>query len=149
MTETYGYSPVVRIPRGATHVRLTDNSTNYLGNGDIKRWTNNQLLLYIMKKNIVWLLALMDESERYFLNGNWMVDWPGRYETSGVAFHYERIKDSEIVRSRGPLQQDLIVMVYTHSSHSSSIFSVPYQLSERCLFKKKRNKDKDQVVFCR
>jgi hypothetical protein len=32
VTETYGYSPVVRIPRGATHVRLTDNSSNYLGN---------------------------------------------------------------------------------------------------------------------
>ncbi|KAI9560970.1 hypothetical protein GHT06_011926 [Daphnia sinensis] len=85
VTETYGYSPVVRIPRGATHIRLTDNSSNYL--------------------------ALMDERERYFLNGNWIVDWPGRYETSGVAFHYERIKDSEIVHSRGPLQQDLIVMV--------------------------------------
>jgi hypothetical protein len=53
----------------------------------------------------------MDERERYFLNGNWIVDWPGRYETSGVAFHYERVKDSEVVHSRGPLQQDLIVMV--------------------------------------
>lgn len=31
VTETYGYSPVVRIPRGATHIRLTDNSSNYLG----------------------------------------------------------------------------------------------------------------------
>lgn len=59
----------------------------------------------------------MDERERYFLNGNWVVDWPGRYETSGVAFHYERIKDSEVVRSRGPLQQDLIVMVNTSSQH--------------------------------
>ncbi len=55
--------------------------------------------------------ALMDDRERYFLNGNWIVDWPGRYETSGVAFHYERVKDSEVVHSRGPLQQDLIVMV--------------------------------------
>lgn len=58
----------------------------------------------------------MDERERYFLNGNWIVDWPGRYETSGVAFHYERTKDSEIVHSRGPLQQDLIVMVRTSLS---------------------------------
>ena len=31
VTETYGYSPVVRIPKGATHVRVTDNSTNYIG----------------------------------------------------------------------------------------------------------------------
>lgn len=60
----------------------------------------------------------MDERERYFLNGNWIVDWPGRYETSGVAFHYERTKDSEIVHSRGPLQQDLIVMVRTSLSLS-------------------------------
>ena len=27
-----GYSAVLRIPRGATNVRMTDNSTNYLGN---------------------------------------------------------------------------------------------------------------------
>ena len=27
----YGYSPVVRIPRGATNVRMTENSTNYIG----------------------------------------------------------------------------------------------------------------------
>ncbi len=114
MTETYGYSPVVRIPRGATHVRLTDNSSNYLG---------NILITKILKLRSKWCFffvfvfffnsrpALMDERERYFLNGNWIVDWPGRYETSGVAFHYERVKDSEVVHSRGPLQQDLIVMV--------------------------------------
>ena len=60
-------------------------------------------------------IALMDERERYFLNGNWIVDGPGRYETSGVAFNYERIKDSEVIQSRGPLQQDLIVMVRIYS----------------------------------
>lgn len=32
---TYGYSPVVRIPRGATHIRVTDNSSNYLGTSSI------------------------------------------------------------------------------------------------------------------
>ena len=29
--ETYGYGSVVRIPRGATNVRISDNSTSYLG----------------------------------------------------------------------------------------------------------------------
>lgn len=71
----------------------------------------------------------MDERERYFLNGNWIVDWPGRYETSGVAFHYERTKDSEVVGSRGPLQQDLIVMVYKRGFSSLSFFCVAFYYS--------------------
>ena len=60
----------------------------------------------------------MDERERFFLNGNWIIDWPGRYEPestltkdSPAAFNYERIRDDETVRARGPLRQDLVVMV--------------------------------------
>lgn len=56
-------------------------------------------------------IALMNTKQRYFLNGNWIIDWPGRYESSGVAFHYERTRDSEGIRSQGPLQEDLVVMV--------------------------------------
>jgi len=82
---SYGYSPVVRIPRGATNIRMTDNSTNYI--------------------------ALMDDGHGYFLNGNWIIDWPGRYQASGTSFNYQRTKDSESIASRGPLQKDVIVMV--------------------------------------
>lgn len=61
----------------------------------------------------------MDENKEYFLNGNWIIDWPGRFQSGtssspGVdadAFNYERIRDAETIRSRGPLQRDLIVMV--------------------------------------
>lgn len=56
----------------------------------------------------------MDERHRYFINGNWIIDWPGRYESSGVAFHYERTRDAEVIRTSGPLEQDLIVMVPTY-----------------------------------
>ena len=110
VTETYGYSPVVRIPRGATHIRLTDNSSNYLGIFE-KSFEKCNILFIHFFITFCTHAALMDDRERYFLNGNWIVDWPGRYETSGGAFHYERVKDSEVVHSRGPLQQDLIVMV--------------------------------------
>lgn len=64
----------------------------------------------------------MDETGRYFLNGNWIIDWPGRYEPEsqagqpssaggGTAFNYERIRDAETVQARGPLREDLVVMV--------------------------------------
>ena len=68
-----------------------------------------------MKLIICNELALMDDREGYFLNGNWIIDWSGRYESSsgGVALRYQRSGDSETVNSLSstPLQHDLIVMV--------------------------------------
>ena len=122
--EAYGYSPVVRIPRGATNIRMTDNSTNYIGkqsNSYIDNQINRLLYQFIFKKYIArnnWLTheigfiaALMDDGHGYFLNGNWIIDWPGRYQASGTSFNYQRTKDSESIASRGPLQKDVIVMV--------------------------------------
>ena len=63
----------------------------------------------------------MDERERYFINGNWVIDWPGRYESAGVAFHYERTRDAEVVRATGPLQHDLVVMVYSPFTLSACV----------------------------
>lgn len=61
----------------------------------------------------------MDDSERYFLNGNWIIDWSGRYQSAsgGVALRYERSGDAETLVSltSNPLQHDLIVMVYKYS----------------------------------
>ena len=63
----------------------------------------------------------MDEGRGYFLNGNWIIDWPGLYQASGASFHYQRIKDSESIASKGPLQNDVIVMVTIVSSTFSSV----------------------------
>lgn len=64
-----------------------------------------------MKRDSLLLIALMDEGRGYFLNGNWIIDWPGLYKASGASFLYQRTKDSESIASKGPLQNDVIVMV--------------------------------------
>ena len=67
----------------------------------------------------------MDDRERYFLNGNWIIDWSGRYQSAsgGVGFRYERSGDAETLVSltSSPLQHDLIVMVC-----SLNIYYSPY-----------------------
>ena len=55
----------------------------------------------------------MDDRHHYFLNGNWIIDWPGSYQGSGAAFIYNRSKDeAETISSKGPLVHDVILMVF-------------------------------------
>lgn len=49
---------------------------------------------------------------RYYLNGHWAVDWPGRYKFSGTTFDYRRsYKEPESLTSAGPTNETLIVEV--------------------------------------
>nr|XP_014340354.1 PREDICTED: ADAMTS-like protein 5 [Latimeria chalumnae] len=64
----FGYNEVTMIPAGATHIKVTDNSRNYL--------------------------ALRNGEETYMINGNWEIDWPGVYNVlftepnSGIEYEY-------------------------------------------------------------
>ena len=62
-------------------------------------------------------LALRSTNGIYFLNGNWRVSWPGSKTFAGCAFEYQRPFDRpEKITSAGPLNQPLIVEVWTLSS---------------------------------
>ncbi|XP_064493184.1 ADAMTS-like protein 5 isoform X6 [Pseudopipra pipra] len=81
----FGYMNVTKIPAGATHIKVTDKSRNYL--------------------------ALMTSDGRYVLNGDWAIAWPGPYEAAGTRLTYTRAPDgTESLEAPGPTDQDLHVM---------------------------------------
>ncbi|XP_066422546.1 ADAMTS-like protein 5 [Molothrus aeneus] len=81
-----GYVNVTKIPAGATHIKVTDKSRNYL--------------------------ALMASDGRYVLNGDWAIAWPGPYEAAGTLLTYSRAPDgTESLEAPGPTHEDLHVMV--------------------------------------
>ncbi|XP_074421967.1 ADAMTS-like protein 5 isoform X2 [Larus michahellis] len=82
----FGYMNVTKIPAGATQIKVTDKSRNYL--------------------------ALMTSDGRYVLNGDWSIAWPGPYEVAGTRLQYSRAPDgTESLEAPGPTDEDLHVMV--------------------------------------
>ncbi|XP_055563075.1 ADAMTS-like protein 5 isoform X2 [Falco cherrug] len=82
----FGYMNVTTIPAGATHIKVTDKSRNYL--------------------------ALMTSDGRYVLNGDWSIAWPGPYEVAGTQLRYTRAPNgTESLEAPGPTDEDLHVML--------------------------------------
>eukprot|EP00064_Thunnus_orientalis_P023297 superscaffoldBa00008657_g23531 len=74
------------IPAGATHIRVTDNSRNYL--------------------------ALQNGRSQFVINGNWKISVPGEYNVAGTKLVYRRSADTwESFEVPGPTQEDLHLMV--------------------------------------
>ncbi|KAL6051097.1 hypothetical protein STEG23_024604, partial [Scotinomys teguina] len=83
---TNQYYHIVTIPSGARsiHIYETNISTSYI--------------------------SVRNSLKRYYLNGHWSVDWPGRYKFSGTTFNYRRsYKEPESLTSTGPTNETLIV----------------------------------------
>ncbi|XP_075758830.1 ADAMTS-like protein 5 isoform X2 [Pelodiscus sinensis] len=56
--------------------------------------------------------ALMTGEQRYVINGDWAIDWPGAYEVAGTTVRYARNADNhETLEAAGPTAEDLHVMV--------------------------------------
>uniref|UniRef100_A0A669CSV1 ADAMTS like 5 n=1 Tax=Oreochromis niloticus TaxID=8128 RepID=A0A669CSV1_ORENI len=82
----FGYNEVAMIPAGATHIRVTDNSRNYL--------------------------ALQNGRSQFLINGNWKISVPGEYSVAGTKLVYRRSADTwESFEVAGPTQEDLHLMV--------------------------------------
>ncbi|XP_061594445.1 ADAMTS-like protein 5 [Cololabis saira] len=82
----FGYNEVAMIPAGATHIRVTDNSKNYL--------------------------ALQNGHSQFVINGNWKISVPGEYKVAGTKLLYRRSADTwESFEVPGPTQEDLHIMV--------------------------------------
>ncbi|XP_078539403.1 ADAMTS-like protein 5 [Lissotriton helveticus] len=82
----FGYSEVTLIPAGATHIKVTDNSKNYL--------------------------ALQTEHFKYVINGNWEISTPGLYNVTATEVLYQRnLANQESIEATGPTNEDLRVML--------------------------------------
>ncbi|XP_026869627.2 ADAMTS-like protein 5 isoform X2 [Electrophorus electricus] len=89
----FGYNEVTMIPAGATHIRVTDNSKNYL--------------------------ALQNGRSQYVINGHWRISVPGVYDVAGTKLLYRRSADTwESFDLPGPTQEDLHVMVLSTDRNS-------------------------------
>ncbi|MGH0172808.1 UNVERIFIED_CONTAM: hypothetical protein FKN15_066670 [Acipenser sinensis] len=82
----FGYINVTRIPAGATSIRVTDSSRNYL--------------------------AVLAADRRYLLNGDWLIDAPGVYAGAGTTLHYRRTYENrETLEAEGPTAEELHILV--------------------------------------
>lgn len=89
----FGYNNVTVIPAGATNIKVTDNSKNYL--------------------------ALINGKNHYVINGNWVIDWPGEYDIAGTKIQYKRSAgNQESIEAAGPTAEDLHVMVLLREATS-------------------------------
>ncbi|XP_043457395.1 A disintegrin and metalloproteinase with thrombospondin motifs 16 [Prionailurus bengalensis] len=80
------YYQMVTIPSGARsiHIREMNVSTSYI--------------------------SVRNALRKYYLNGHWTVDWPGRYKFAGTTFDYRRTShEPESLTSSGPTNETLVV----------------------------------------
>lgn len=56
--------------------------------------------------------SALKSGDKYLLNGDWLIDWPGEIDAGGVLFTYNRKEDqSEALTSLGPTNSDITLMV--------------------------------------
>ncbi|KAK7934407.1 hypothetical protein WMY93_005303 [Mugilogobius chulae] len=86
--EGFGYIDVGVIPEGARDILVTE--VEEAGN----------------------FLALKSyDSEEYFLNGNYIIQWNGEYEAGGTTFYYERTANMENLTAPGPTDKPIILQL--------------------------------------
>nr|XP_023481639.1 A disintegrin and metalloproteinase with thrombospondin motifs 16 isoform X1 [Equus caballus] len=109
---TNQYYQMVTIPSGARSIRI---------------YEMNVSTSYISVRNAL---------KKYYLNGHWTVDWPGRYKFSGTAFYYRRsYKEPESLTAVGPTNETLIVELLFQGRNPGVAweYSVPRSRGEKKL----------------
>ena len=57
-------------------------------------------------------VALKSPNGRFFINGDWTIDWPRSFEVDETVFRYERPKDRpETLTAVGPTNSELVLIV--------------------------------------
>lgn len=61
-------------------------------------------------------LAVRSMKKKYYLTGDWTVDWPGRFHFGGTAFDYQRsFNRPESLYAAGPTNETLVFEVSRRS----------------------------------
>ncbi|KAI4890720.1 hypothetical protein NFI96_024098, partial [Prochilodus magdalenae] len=84
----YGYVDMLVIPKGARDIFIQE--VQEAGN---------------------FLAVRAADSEEYFLNGNYIIQWNGEYKVGGTIFFYERQGNLENLTSPGPTTQPVMVQL--------------------------------------
>lgn len=58
-----------------------------------------------------FLALRSEETEEYFLNGNYIIQWNGEYEAGGTTFFYERSGNMENLTAPGPTKHPVMLQV--------------------------------------
>lgn len=84
-------------------------------------------------------LALRNvESDEYFLNGNYIIQWNGEYEAGGTTFFYDRSGNLENLTASGPTNQPVMLQVGHHINgavreHASSQLIPSFTVKLQCV----------------
>ncbi|XP_066289406.1 A disintegrin and metalloproteinase with thrombospondin motifs 16-like isoform X2 [Branchiostoma lanceolatum] len=109
MPEDNKYFPIVTIPVGARSVRVEELniSSSYL--------------------------AVRDLDGKYYLTGDWTVDWPGEFEIDGTTFLYSRpYNQPEMLTAKGPTKKAVVVelLVQGENKGVAYTYTVPKPANE-------------------
>ncbi|XP_006762550.1 PREDICTED: A disintegrin and metalloproteinase with thrombospondin motifs 6 [Myotis davidii] len=99
-----GYLTVVQIPRGSVNIEVREVAVSPA------------------------YIALKSESDEYYLNCGWTIDWPKKFDAAGTTFRYKRPTDEpESLVAPGPTTTNLIVMVLYQDTYEGITykFNVP------------------------
>ncbi|XP_053530456.1 A disintegrin and metalloproteinase with thrombospondin motifs 12 isoform X2 [Ictalurus punctatus] len=86
--EGYGYTDMVLVPAGARDIVIQE-----------------------VEEAANFLAVRAADSDKYYLNGNYIIQWNGEYQVGGVKFYYERSGNLENLTSPGPTTEPIIVQL--------------------------------------
>ncbi len=58
-------------------------------------------------------IAIRNDDGKFYLNGDWFIQWSGDYEAAGTVIHYNRTHNKERVTLAGPIKEALHILVTT------------------------------------
>lgn len=102
-----GYVDIGLIPEGARDIRIEEVAES--GN---------------------FLALRSNNPEKYFLNGDWTIQWTGEYKAAGTVFMYERTGQLENLTSPGPTMEPVWIQVLTSSENNSVAGDLIYSIKE-------------------
>ncbi|XP_060763669.1 A disintegrin and metalloproteinase with thrombospondin motifs 7 [Neoarius graeffei] len=86
--EGYGYTDMVLIPEGARDIVIQE-----------------------VEEAANFLAMRAAHSDKYYLNGNYIIQWNGEYQVGGAKFYYERSGNLENLTSPGPTKEPIVVQL--------------------------------------
>lgn len=94
-----GYTDLVLIPEGARDIFIQE--VEEAGN---------------------FLVIRAADSDEYYLNGNYIIQWNGEYMAGGTKFYYDRMGNMENLTSTGPTTEPVMIQVLNLTHVNMFIF---------------------------